>query len=153
MPRRSVLSAAEGVALFALPDTEPEMTRRYEFSDRDLSVIGSRRGAANRLGFAVQLAYMRYPGVMLGVDEDPAPALLEMAAAQLHIPAAVWADYGERGETRREHLLELQSVFGYRLFTIEHPTGDASLAAINAQLVAIAQADGDVDDAKARENC
>ena len=47
------------------------------------AVIRSHRGVENRLGFAVLLAYMRFPGVLLGVDEDPAPTVLAGIASQL----------------------------------------------------------------------
>jgi len=38
----------------------------------------------------------------------------------LKVPLEAWADYGQRAETRREHLLELQSVFGFQSFTTRH---------------------------------
>ena len=66
MPRRSILSAAERESLLALPDNRDDLIRRYTLSPPDLAVIRQRRGAANRLGFAVQLSYLRYPGVVLG---------------------------------------------------------------------------------------
>ena len=59
MPRRSILSAAERESLLALPDTKDELIRHYTFSESDLSIIRQRRGPANRLGFAVQLCYLR----------------------------------------------------------------------------------------------
>lgn len=77
MPRRSILSIAERDSLLALPDTKEELIRQYTFSDTDLSIIRQRRGPANRLGFAVQLCYLRFPGVILGVDEPPFPPLLK----------------------------------------------------------------------------
>ncbi len=80
MPRRSILSAAERESLLALPDTKDELIRHYTFSESDLSIIRQRRGPANRLGFAVQLCYLRFPGVILGVDEPPVPPLLRLVA-------------------------------------------------------------------------
>ena len=76
MPRRSILSASERDSLLALPDSRDDLIRRYTFSESDLSIIRQRRGAANRLGFAVQLCYLRYPGIVLGVNQLPLPALL-----------------------------------------------------------------------------
>jgi hypothetical protein len=76
MPRRSILSAAERESLLALPDTKDDLIRHYTFSETDLSIIRQRRGPANRLGFAVQLCYLRFPGVILGADEPPFPPLL-----------------------------------------------------------------------------
>ena len=55
MPRRSILSAAERERLFAPPDDPNEFIRHYTLSESDLSLIRQRRGAANRLGFAVLL--------------------------------------------------------------------------------------------------
>ena len=31
-----------------------------------------------------------------------------------------WNEYGQREQTRREHLSELQTVFGFRPFTMSH---------------------------------
>lgn len=91
MPRRSILSATERESLLALPDAKDELIRHYTFNETDLSVIRQRRGAANRLGFAVQLCYLRFPGTFLGVDEPPFPPLLRMVAAQLKMPVEVGA--------------------------------------------------------------
>ncbi len=64
MPRRSILSAAERDSLLALPDTRDDLIRYYRFSETDLTIIRRHRGPANRLGFAVQLCYLRFPGII-----------------------------------------------------------------------------------------
>jgi len=117
MPRRSTLSATERESLLALPDAKDELIRLYTFNDADLSRIRQHRGAANRLGFAVQLCYMRYPGIALTADAEPDAPLLRMVADQLKLPGDIWNDYGQRAETRRGHLLELQSAYGFQSFT------------------------------------
>jgi TnpA family transposase len=117
MPRQLVLSATERQNILALPDTTDELIRRYTLSDAELAVIRQHRGPANRLGFAVLLCYLRYPGVVLGVDEQPSPPLLQLVAEQLSVSVDCWAEYGQRAETRREHLLELQKVFGFKNLT------------------------------------
>ncbi len=116
MPRRSILSSAERDGLLTLPDGKDELIRLYTFNDADLAIIRQHRGPANRLGFAVQLCYMRHPGILLGADAEPFAPLLRMVAAQIKVPVDDWHKYGQRAETRREHLLELQSVFGFRTF-------------------------------------
>jgi hypothetical protein len=120
MPRRSILSASERESLLALPDNRDDLIRRYTLSQSDLSIIRQRRGAANRLGFAVQLSYLRYPGVVLGVDQAPFPPLLHLIAGQLKIPVEHWVEYGDRAQTRREHLVELHTIFGFEPFTAAH---------------------------------
>lgn len=89
-------------------------------SEFDLSIIKQHRGAANRLGFAVHLCYMRYPGIILGIDEAPFIPLLNYVAEQLKISVESWNDYGKRDQTRREHLNELRSIFGFQSFTMAH---------------------------------
>ena len=120
MPRRTILSDAELAGLLALPDTEAETIRRYTFSDADLAIIAQHRGPANRLGFAVLLCYMRYPGVVLSAGDAPPRRLLQLVAAQLKLSPEHWAAYGKREQTRREHLVELQTVFGFQPFGKRH---------------------------------
>lgn len=120
MPRRSTLTAAEREQLLALPDTPAELIRQHTFSEADLSLIHQHRGAANRLGFAVQLCYLRIPGLVLGLKQEPPPALLTPVAAQLKLSATQWLAYGQWEQTRREHLLELQAALGFQTFTTAH---------------------------------
>src|SRR6218665_1181029 len=120
IPRRSILSTAERESLLALPDTKDDLIRHYTFSESDLSIIRQRRGPATRLGFAVHLCYLRFPGVILGVDEPPFPPLLRLLANQIKVGVESWDEYGQREQTRREHLVELQTVFGFQPFTMGH---------------------------------
>nr|WP_011265186.1 Tn3 family transposase [Leptospirillum ferrooxidans]AAX38539.1 ORF961 [Leptospirillum ferrooxidans] len=120
MPRRSMLSAAERNSLLEMPATPNDLIRRYTFDERDLSIIRQHRRPENRLGFAVNLCYMRYPGVILGAEEAPFTPLLRLVAEQIDVPVEAWESYAQRAETRREHLLELQSAFGFTTFTTTH---------------------------------
>ncbi len=65
----------------------------------------------------MQLCYLRFPGIILGVDEPPFPPLLRLVA-QLKVGIESWNEYGQREQTRREHLVELQTVFGFQPFTM-----------------------------------
>jgi TnpA family transposase len=119
MPRRSILTATEKESLITIPETEEELIRYYTLSETDLSIIRQHRGAANRLGFAVQLCCMRYPGIAIS-SEQPLPEIfLEYLANQLEVSSEIWSEYGRRQETRREYLLELQSLFGFELFSMK----------------------------------
>lgn len=109
MPRRLILSATEQDTLLALPESQDDLIRYYTFNDSDLSLIRQRRGDANRLGFAVQLCLLRYPGYALGTDSElPEPVIL-WVAKQVQAEPASWAKYGERDVTRREHAQELRT--------------------------------------------
>lgn len=120
MPRRSILSTSERDSLLVLPDTQDELIRHYTFNDNDLAIIRQHRKSANKLGFALLLCYMRYPGVILGVDDKPFVPLLRMVATQLKVPEDCWGEYAQREQTRREHLVELQNTFGFQTFTLRY---------------------------------
>ena len=120
MSRRSILSAADRISLLALPDTEDELIRHYTFSEADLSLIRQRRGDANRLGVAVQLCLLRFPGQGLLPDATVPPLLLQWIGWQLRIDPACWPQYAEREETRREHLLELRAYLSMEPFRLAH---------------------------------
>ncbi len=95
MPRRLILSATERDTLLALPESGDDLIRYYTFNDSDLSLIRQRRGDANRLGFAVQLCLLRYPGYALGTDSElPEPVILWVAKQ-------VQSRAGELGKVRR----------------------------------------------------
>lgn len=127
MPRRSILSATERESLLALPDAKDELIRHYTFNETDLSIIRQRRGPANRLGFAVQLCYLRFPGIFwvpISLHSRPCCAWWRHSL----LPVESWDEYGQREQTRREHLVELQTVFG---FAVHHEPLPASRAYID----------------------
>ena len=117
MPRRELLTAAHREALLTFPDEEENLLRYYVLSVRDLAAIRQHRGDHDRLGFAVQLCYLRHPGRVLAENETPPATLLGMVATQLQVHPALWDEYARRDETRREHLIELQHLYGFQPFT------------------------------------
>ncbi len=117
MPRRSLLTPAERASLLAFPTDDDELIRNYTFSEFDLASIRHRRGNHNRLGFAVQLCYLRYPGFALPTQGGPPASLLAFIGRQLHIEPASWLQYAKRPETRREHLAELQAWLNLTTFS------------------------------------
>ena len=69
---RALLSPSQRSQLFTIPADiiEQDLVRRYTFSPADLRLINLQREAHNRLGFAVQLAYLRFPGRPLAAGEQ-----------------------------------------------------------------------------------
>ena len=103
MPRRSLLSAEQRARLFDVPTTPAEMAKHYVLSPEDLMLVRAKRRSMNRLGFAVQLCLLRYPGQGLGPGQPSPMAMLDFVAGQLSIPSGAFADYARRDQTRREH--------------------------------------------------
>lgn len=120
MPRRSLFSPIERQNFQALPVDSMELIQHYTLTEADLSLIRQHRGRANRLGFAVLLSYLRYPGWPLAPDAQPPASLLTFLSQQLQVDADCWPDYGEREETRREHLLEARAYLGLHPFGLKH---------------------------------
>ncbi len=103
MGRRDLLSTEERRHLFGVPVDRDALARLYTFGPADLSLIEARREERNRLGFAIQLALLRHPGMTLaqiaaqpGVDLEP---LASFIAGQLELPSAALADYAAREQT------------------------------------------------------
>lgn len=90
MPRRNLLTPAERASLLAFPTTDEELIRYYTLSEPDLPAIRQRRGSHNRLGFAVQLCYLRHPDFALPPDMEPPACLLTFVGKQLCIEPNIW---------------------------------------------------------------
>lgn len=122
MATRELLSPSQRLRLTELPDPmdEREMARHHTLSDTDLAVIGKRRRPDTKLGFSVQLCYLRFPGRPLRAGERPPENLLGYVAAQLGESTDAFEAYAlRRDTTRREHLAEIMRTFGFRSFDAE----------------------------------
>jgi TnpA family transposase len=94
--------------------SDREIARYYTFTQKDLDLIKSRRRLHNRLGFAVQLAVLRYPGRPLKDLTGIPSRVLAAIADQVQVPASAFARYGERDNTLYEHLDEIRRGCGLR---------------------------------------
>jgi TnpA family transposase len=119
MTPRQLLSPQSRAALFDPPTDPAAIVRHYTFSPDDLALIRQRRRDANRLGFAVHLAYLRFPGRVIGVDENPPLDMLCFIAEQIDGSDRDFEDYATRSQTRRAHLGELQAYLEVRPFRRE----------------------------------
>ncbi len=116
MPRRTILTARQRAALFDLPTDEATILRHYTLADDDLEIIDSRRRPHNRLGFALQLCALRYPGRLLAPGEIIPEPITRYLAAQLGLRPEDLIDYAIREETRHEHLAILRDTYGFKMF-------------------------------------
>jgi TnpA family transposase len=62
MARRRLLSDEQLAPLWAWASDERAIVRHYTLSRADLDLIAKKRTASNRLGFAVLMCGMRFPG-------------------------------------------------------------------------------------------
>src|SRR5215469_16959217 len=87
MATRELLSPAQRAQMLCIPNdlSDQLLARYYTFSDDDLALIKQRRRPQNRLGFAVQLAYLRFPGRTWLASEEVSPLVLSYIANQLKV--------------------------------------------------------------------
>jgi TnpA family transposase len=120
VPRRDCSRLRSAFKLYAFPDDESELIRLATLSTEDFAFVRQHRGGHNRLGIAVLMIYLRYPGRALGPAEKPHAPIIGIVAAQLGVTPAVWDLYATRDETRREHLQELLARLGLAQFGQQH---------------------------------
>lgn len=118
MSRRTLLTSEQRTRLFGIPTDSAEMAKHYVLSTEDLAFIRTKRRSGNRLGFAVQMCLLRHPGQGLDIGEHPPEAMIAFIAHQLGDSPAAFAEYALRGQTRREHAVELQKLLFLRSFRL-----------------------------------
>ncbi|MEC3435162.1 DUF4158 domain-containing protein, partial [Bacillus cereus] len=121
MATREVLTQTQREYFYKLSDqvSERERIRYYTLSEEDIQIIRQQRGATNQLGFAFQLAYLRFPGRPFASGEKIPDFLVSLLAKRLGIVPAAIHNYAKiRDTTRREHISKIRKHFGFRSFTL-----------------------------------
>lgn len=110
----------EQAAKYAAYDGAPsrtELERFFFLDDVDRALIEPKRRSHNRLGFAVQMTTVRFLGVFLDDPTDVPAEVVDYLAEQLDVAdASALKAYGERENTRLDHVRELRRVLEYTEF-------------------------------------
>jgi len=109
-------------------DLSPAQLARYFHLDTaDRELVDARRGAHNRLGFAVELGTVRFLGALLPDPTDVPEQVVAYVAAELDIEdPGVFKGYAQRRSTQWEHAEQIRRAYGYRDFS--DPEVQAELA-------------------------
>lgn len=116
MPSRTILSPAQRAVIFDPPSDSATIERLFTLGPDDLAQVARRRRRANRLGYAVQLCYLRHPGRALLPSEAVPALMLSLLADQIGCRIDDFADYSARATTLREHRAEIEAYLGLRAF-------------------------------------
>lgn len=116
MAHRTILTDRQRDNLMALPADEPSLLDYYVLSDEDITRIKQRHDDHNRLGFALQLCALRYPGRYLNADDLLPKELIGFIGAQIGLSEKQLSEFTYKSVTRYEHLRALQQHYGFRLF-------------------------------------
>ena len=87
MPARIPMTERQRAELLALPATEQEVVRHYSLDDTDLTLIAKARTPATKLGYALQLCCLRFPGRYLRRGEVLPAVMLDYIAEQVNVDA------------------------------------------------------------------
>ena len=113
-----LLTEEQRQELTKIPDNVNDwrITKYYTLNDFDISVINKQRKDYNRIGFALQLCCLRYPGwTLTNIEEIPQSVILYIAN-QLDADTSDMQSYGLREKTRLEHLQKVRNIYGFRIF-------------------------------------
>ena len=117
MAHRTILTERQRSALFDLPTDDALMLHHYTLAGDDLEHINERRRPENKIGFALQLCALRYPGRLLSPDEVIPEKVLRFIAAQLGLTSDDVLPYAARRQTRQQHLHTLRQIYGFKMFS------------------------------------
>ena len=122
-----------GYGRYAQAPSARQLERFFHFDERDRELIAERRGDHNRLGFAVQLATVRFLGTFLAHPTDVPAIVARTVASEVAVGEPGCLErYARREQTHREHSGEIQRAYGYRDFS--DPTArDELVAWLNAR--------------------
>lgn len=118
MPRRTVLTERQRFAIYDLPNEQAVLLRHYVLSDHDMEHVNQRRRPENRLGFALQVCALRYPGRLLQPGEEIPNDLLSFVGAQIGLTANDLLKYGNRKQTRYAHASSILELYGFSKFDL-----------------------------------
>ena len=88
--------------------------RFFTLTPTDLLKVSQQRGDHNRIGFALQLCTLRYLGFIPSNLLDAPQTVVRLLAHQLGVSPQAINVYGEREQTKSNHLLQIMPYEGYR---------------------------------------
>ncbi|HDF2330360.1 TPA: Tn3 family transposase [Morganella morganii] len=117
MPRRMILTDVERQNFLALPTDDDTLIRHWSLDDDDRRLIETRRHDDTRLGLALQLCALRYPGRLIQRGESIPLAAITFLAEQIGIEPDALASFTRRAPTRYEQLAVLRQHYGFSELT------------------------------------
>lgn len=96
--------------------TKQELDEYFSITPSDLKSISSNRGAQNKLGYAIQLYWIRYTGTTFSDTREIPPHIVKHVAKQLDINPDSFLEYGQRRQTRSLHIRKLCDEYCFKTF-------------------------------------
>ena len=115
---RELLTLEQRQDFMQIPEDEWILGTYFTFSKRDLEIVNKRRREENRLGFAVQLAVLRYPGWPYTHIKSIPKSVIHYISKQIGATPSSISLYPQRENTLWDHLKELRSEYDFVTFTL-----------------------------------
>ncbi|GIN41475.1 Tn3 family transposase [Heyndrickxia oleronia] len=115
---RELLTLEQRQDFMQIPEDEWILGTYFTFSKRDLEIVNKRRREENRLGFAVQLAVLRYPGWPYTHIKSIPESVIHYISKQIGATPSSISLYPQRENTLWDHLKELRSEYDFVTFTL-----------------------------------
>ncbi|MHC8659672.1 Tn3 family transposase [Bacillus amyloliquefaciens] len=115
---RELLTLEQRQDFMQIPEDEWILGTYFTFSKRDLEIVNKRRREENRLGFAVQLAVLRYPGWPYTHIKSIPESVIHYISKQIGATPSSISLYPQRENTLWDHLEELRSEYDFVTFTL-----------------------------------
>ncbi|PHF89949.1 Tn3 family transposase [Bacillus wiedmannii] len=116
---RELLTPEQRQAFMQISEDEWVLGTYYTFSKRDLEIINKRRREENRLGFAVQLAILRYPGWPYTHIKSIPDSVIHYISKQIGSTPSSLSLYPQRENTLWDHLKEIRNEYDFVTFTLK----------------------------------
>lgn len=116
---RELLTKDQRASFMKFPDSDEIIGSYYTFSNEDIKIIKSHRKEENQLGFAVQLAIIRYPGWSYTSFKNIPDEIIKYIAKQISASPRALKNYAKRENTIWNHIKEIRKIYGFTLFSDE----------------------------------
>lgn len=98
---------------YPLETPQEDLVTFFTLTESDYMALARLHSDSNRLGFALQLCTLRYLGFVPNDLRKAPTAVVAFLARQLAISPEMIDSYGERSQTRTDHLQEIERYFGF----------------------------------------
>lgn len=96
--------------------TDQELETLLHLNSEDLKIIGQNRGNENKIGFAMQLCWIRFTGGTFSDISEIPSYIVRFVADKIGIKPEWFKDYGRRRQTRNEHFQRICKTYNYLTF-------------------------------------
>ena len=119
--RIQFLTKSERVRLNQFPTEIPreDLITFFTLTENDFSQVPPKSADYNRLGFGLQLCTLRYLGFCPDNLHQAPSQVVDYVASQLSVDAMTLETYGQRNQTRTEHLQKICQYLGFRKVIVD----------------------------------